>query len=78
MNRFLSLAVLTGGVVLLDLGIGVMSSFSSDVSQLISGLPANKAVWMLIGGIVATVLGMANLLRPPEETREGRGNTSLP
>jgi Protein of unknown function (DUF3185) len=78
MNKFVSLAVLTGGVVLLDLGIGVMNSFSSGVSRLLTGLPADKTVWMLIGGIVATVLGMANLLRRPEETREGRGNTSLP
>ena len=55
MNRFVPIAVLVGGVVLLVLGINAIDSFSSDVSRFFTGSPTDKAVWMLIGGIVAAM-----------------------
>jgi hypothetical protein len=38
-----------------------MESFGSDVSRFFTGSPTDKAVWMLIGGIVATVVGLGQL-----------------
>jgi len=58
MNRIVSLALLAAGVVLLILGINAMDSFGSDVSRFFTGSPTDKAVWMLIGGIAATVVGL--------------------
>lgn len=58
MNRTLSLALLVGGVVLMIIGVNATNSFSSDVSRFFTGAPTDKAVWMLIGGVVATLAGL--------------------
>ena len=63
MNRIVSLALLVGGVVLMILGINAMNSFGSDVSRFFTGSPTDKAVWMLIGGIGATLIGLMGSLR---------------
>jgi len=63
MNKFLSLALLVGGVVLIIIGINATNSFSSDVSRFFNGSPTDKAIWMLIGGIAATGLGLASTFR---------------
>jgi hypothetical protein len=63
MNRIVSLALLVGGVVLLVFGITATESFGSDVSRFFTGSPTDKAVWMLIGGAVATVVGLGLTMR---------------
>lgn len=63
MNRILGLALLVGGIVLLVIGFNATNSFSSDVSKFFTGSPTDKAVWMLIGGIVATVVGLTLTVR---------------
>lgn len=63
MNKMFSIALLVGGVVLMIFGIQATDSFSSDVSRFFTGSPTDKAIWMLIGGIVATVAGLAMTLR---------------
>jgi len=63
MNKTISLALLVGGIVLIVVGINATNSFSSDVSRFFTGSPADKAVWMLIGGILAAVIGLAGTLR---------------
>ena len=57
MNRLISIALLAGGVVLLIYGINATNSFSSDVSRFFTGSPTDKAVWMLLGGAAATLVG---------------------
>ena len=44
-------------------GINATNSFSSDVSRFFTGSPTDKAVWLLLGGIAATVVGLAGILR---------------
>ena len=63
MNKMVSLALLVGGVVLIVIGISATNSFSSDVSRFFTGSPTDKAIWMLIGGIVAAVAGLVGTLR---------------
>ena len=63
MNKIVSLALLVGGVVLIVIGISATNSFSSDVSRFFTGSPTDKAIWMLIGGIVAAVAGLVGTLR---------------
>ena len=68
MNKLLSIAILTGGIILMIVGINATNSFSSDVSRFFTGSPTDKAVWMLIGGIVATLIGLTTLMRNAKQT----------
>ena len=63
MNKMLSIVLLIGGVVLMVLGVQATNSFGSDVSRFFTGAPTDKAIWMVIGGIVASVIGLAGLMR---------------
>jgi len=63
MNKALSFALLAGGLVLLIFGLNASESFSSDVSRFFTGSPTDKAVWMLVGGVVLIVTGLIGLLR---------------
>lgn len=63
MNKALSIALLVGGIVLIVIGVNAMNSFSSDVSKFFTGSPTDKAVWMLIGGIVAASIGLFGTMR---------------
>jgi len=63
MNRLVSLALLIGGIVLMIIGINATNSFSSDVSRFFTGSPTDKAIWMLIGGIVAAGVGLVGTFR---------------
>ena len=68
MNKIFSLALLIGGVVLMIAGINAMNSFGSDVSRFFTGSPTDKAVWMFIGGIVATGVGLTMTLSSSKQT----------
>jgi len=63
MNSIVSIALLVGGVTLMIFGINAMNSFGSDVSRFFTGSPTDKSVWMLLGGIVATVMGLVLTFR---------------
>jgi hypothetical protein len=63
MNRTLSLVLLVAGVVLIVVGVTATNSFSSDVSRFFTGSPTDKAIWMLIGGVAAAMVGLAGVLR---------------
>lgn len=62
MTKAISLAVLVGGILLLIFGISAYDSTSSDISRFFSGSATDKSIWMLVGGVAATVLGLAGLL----------------
>jgi len=62
MNKLISLAILAGGIALVVFGVAATESFSSDISRFFTGSPTNKAIWMLVGGIIAIVIGLFGLL----------------
>lgn len=62
-NKAISVALLVVGAVLIVWGINATDSFSSDVSRFFTGSPTDKAVWLLIGGIVAGVVGLFGVMR---------------
>jgi len=68
MNKIVSLALLAGGIVFIVLGVNATNSFGSDVSRFFTGSPTDKAVWMLIGGSVAALVGLGTLWRGPKRT----------
>lgn len=65
MNKIISLALLAGGIVLMVIGINATNSLGSDISRFFTGSPTDKAIWMLIGGVVASVVGLVGLMRSP-------------
>lgn len=66
MNNGLPVALLVVGTVLAFWGVSALESFSSDVSRFFTGSPTNKAVWLLIAGIIAIIVGLFSLRRGQE------------
>ena len=63
MNKIVSLAFLIGGIVLIVVGINASNSFSSDVSRAFTGSPTDRTVWFLVGGSIASVIGLVGITR---------------
>jgi hypothetical protein len=63
MNKLFPIALLVGGIVLLVFGFQASNSFGSDVSRAFTGNPTDKAVWMIVGGAIAAVAGLAMTMR---------------
>ena len=63
MNKPLSIALLAGGILLIIFGINASNSFGSDISRFFTGSPTDKAIWMLVGGVIAAVVGLVGLMR---------------
>ena len=63
MNKLVSLAILGGGILFIIIGVSAAKSFSSDISRFFTGSPTDKAIWMLVGGVVASIIGLVGLLR---------------
>lgn len=62
MIKAISLALLAGGIVLAIFGIAAMNSTGSDISRFFTGAPTDKAMWLVIGGIITSVVGLVGLL----------------
>ena len=62
MIKALAAALLAGGILLTIFGVSAMNSASSDLSRFFTGAPTDRAIWMLVGGIVMLVAGLAGLL----------------
>jgi hypothetical protein len=63
MNKAIALALLVGGVILIIFGVQQSNSFGSDVNRFFTGNPTDKAMWMMVGGAVAAVVGLTMTLR---------------
>jgi len=61
MNKIFFLALLAGGILLIIFGVRESESLRSDISRFFSGSPTDRAIWMLIGGVVATIVGLVGL-----------------
>jgi len=63
MNKGAAVALLIVGVMLLIFGFDAYHSASSGVSQAVTGAPSAKAIWLLIGGAIAAIIGGVRLAR---------------
>ncbi|MEO8135816.1 MAG: DUF3185 family protein [Betaproteobacteria bacterium] len=63
MTKMIAVALLAAGIILLGFGFNASNSLGSDISRFFTGSPTDKAVWMLIGGAVLTVIGVVGLMR---------------
>jgi len=62
-GRGLSIVLLVVGVVALTLGVLASESISSDLSRLFTGRPTDRAIWLVLAGVLTTSVGLAGLLR---------------
>ena len=62
-SRSLSLGLIVLGVVLIVLGVIASDSISSDFSRFFTGEPTDKTIWLLLGGGLATLVGLGGLTR---------------
>ncbi len=69
MNRIISMVLVVGGIALVIMGILAMDSFSSDVSRFFTGSPTDKSVWMVVGGVIAIVVGGSGALIPSKRDK---------
>ena len=67
MDKMDSLILLVGGVVLIIIGINATNSLGSDIWWFFTGSPTNKAIWVLIGGIVASIIGLIGVMRSSKQ-----------
>lgn len=67
MNKITSIVLLVVGIALVIFGVGASNSLSSDVSTFFTGLPTDKAVWMLVGGGVLAIVGLFGTMRRPRQ-----------
>jgi len=63
MSKSIFVGLLVGGLVMIVWGVSASESFSSDVSRFFTGSPTDKTIWLLVGGIVAAVVGLFGILR---------------
>lgn len=63
MDKTLALVILIGGILLVIYGISASNSVSSDISRVFTDAPTDKAIWMLVGGVVVSIVGLAGLMR---------------
>jgi uncharacterized membrane protein YidH (DUF202 family) len=63
MHKAVALALLAGGILLIIFGVSAAQSFSSDMSRFFTGSPTDKAIWMLLGGVVVSIVGVVGLWR---------------
>jgi uncharacterized membrane protein YidH (DUF202 family) len=68
MIKAISLALLAGGIMLTIFGVNEMNSFTSDISRMFTGAPTDRSVWMIVGGVVLLVFGLAGLLQGSRKT----------
>lgn len=63
MDKTIALAILVGGILLVIYGVNASNSVSSDISRVFTDAPTDKAIWMLVGGVVVSIVGLAGLMR---------------
>lgn len=63
MNKILGLAILAAGIILLYFGYNEYNSAASQVTEVVTGSPTDNAIWFLIGGAIAAIVGLGVLLK---------------
>jgi uncharacterized membrane protein YidH (DUF202 family) len=61
MTKAISIALIAGGIVLLYFGGQAFNSVSSDVARVFTGSPSNKAIMLIVAGVVATLAGLTGV-----------------
>jgi multisubunit Na+/H+ antiporter MnhC subunit len=63
MNKIIGLAILVAGAILLYFGYTEYNSTASEVTEMVTGNPTDNAIWFLVGGAVAAIVGLGIILK---------------
>lgn len=63
MNRAVGIALIAVGVILIIFGVNASDSVGSELSRLFTGTPTDKSIWLLVGGVIASCVGLTFCLR---------------
>jgi uncharacterized membrane protein len=66
-NRAISIILLVVGAILLFYGIRATDSIGSELSNLFTGAPSDRSIWLLIGGTVAILVGLSGTVIAPRK-----------
>jgi hypothetical protein len=61
--KAVSLALLVDGILLLISAVMEQDSSISDISRFFTSSTTDMSIWMLVGGVVVTIMGLMGLLR---------------
>jgi hypothetical protein len=64
-SALLALILLGAGVALVVWGFSASESLSSETSELFQGAPSNKAIALIVVGLILGGFGLVRLLRRP-------------
>ncbi len=70
MKNIVGLAIFALGIVLLIFGFNEARSFTSEVSRAFTGNPTDRSMWLVVGGALAVISGLALAIKG------GRGKVS--
>ena len=62
MQSVMGIALLVVGVVLIIFGMQASASVGSRLSELFTGTPSDRTLWLLLEGVVVAILGLGMLL----------------
>ena len=62
MQSVVGIALLVVGIVLIIFGMQASASVGSRLSELFSGTPSDRTIWLLLGGVAAAIIGLGLLL----------------
>lgn len=68
MPRILGIALLIVGVLLVFWGLNEADSLGSEISEFFGGSPSNKAIWLIVLGVISSVVGLVLTLRSARGT----------
>ena len=63
MGRIPSIALLVVGILLIVWGVKTSDSISSGFSEIFTGSPSAKAIWLIIGGVICSIAGLFGTIR---------------
>lgn len=61
MNKPLAISLLVIGVILLIYGFNASDSVSSEVSEVVTGTPTDRSMWLIVLGALGVVVGGVGL-----------------
>jgi uncharacterized membrane protein YidH (DUF202 family) len=62
MKQIIGIALLVAGIVLLCLAYNSYHSAASGVSRVFTGASTDKTLWLALGGVLGTLIGLGGLL----------------
>jgi hypothetical protein len=62
MKQIIGIASLAVGIILLVLAWSSYHSAASGVSRVVTGTSTDKTLWLVVGGVLGTLVGLGGLL----------------